>query len=265
MNAENRLLRRQLRNQHLRRKFRKPIPRTVVPSFFTLMNLFCGFAALVQIYEGKLEFGAWLIVFAAVFDMMDGFMARLANATTEFGIELDSLSDIVSFGVAPAFLFYSYSLNEMMFIGIIISSFPVLCGAVRLARFNVDARIEDPEFFKGLPIPALAMMLVALFLIFHPNPDLFDGFKHGFNSMLVPVIVLLSLLMVSTVPFDKIPRFKGDNLKKNKGKVYLFIFYFVAVVALQEYGLILVFSIFIAKGVIVSVRRFWKEIHEEPV
>ncbi len=265
MNAENRLLRRQLRNQHLRRKFRKPIPRTVVPSFFTLMNLFCGFAALVQIYEGKLEFGAWLIVFAAVFDMMDGFMARLANATTEFGIELDSLSDIVSFGVAPAFLFYSYSLNEMMFIGIIISSFPVLCGAVRLARFNVDARIEDPEFFKGLPIPALAMMLVALFLIFHPNPDLFDGFKHGFNSMLVPVIMLLSLLMVSTVPFDKIPRFKGDNLKKNKGKVYLFIFYFVAVVALQEYGLILVFSIFIAKGVIVSVRRFWKEIHEEPV
>lgn len=265
MNAEKRLLRRQLRNQHLRSKFRKPIPRTVVPSFFTLMNLFCGFAALVQIYEGKLEFGAWLIVFAAVFDMMDGFMARLANANTEFGIELDSLSDIVSFGVAPAFLFYSYSLYEMMFIGIIISSFPVLCGAVRLARFNVDARIEDPEYFKGLPIPALAMMLVALFLIFHPSPDLFDGFKYGFNSMIVPVIMLLSLLMVSTVPFDKIPRFKKGHLKKNRGKVYLFAFYFIAVVSLQEYGLILVFSIFIAKGVIVSVARFWREIHEEPV
>ncbi|TVQ69718.1 MAG: CDP-diacylglycerol--serine O-phosphatidyltransferase [Balneolaceae bacterium] len=264
MNPERRLTRRKLRNDHLRRKFRRPIPRTVVPSFFTLMNLFCGFVAITQIYEGKLEFGAWLIVIAAVFDMMDGFMARLANANTEFGIELDSLSDIVSFGVAPAFLFYSYSLNEMMIIGIIISAFPALCGAVRLARFNVDARIEDPDYFKGLPIPALAMMLVALFLIFQPNPELFEGFKYGINSMIIPVILLLSLLMVSTVPFDKIPKFKMHYLQQNRGKVYLFVFYFIAVVALQEYGLILVFSIFIAKGVIVSMSRFWKEIHEEP-
>ncbi len=264
MNAEKRILRRQLRNDHLRRKFRKPIPRTIVPSFFTLMNLFCGFVAIVQIYEGKLEFGAWLIVIAAFFDMMDGFMARLTNATTEFGIELDSLSDIVSFGVAPAFLFYSYSLNEMMIIGIIISAFPALCGAVRLARFNVDARVEDPDNFKGLPIPAQAMMLVALFLIFFPNPELFDGFKHGFNSMLVPVILLLSLLMVSTVPFDKIPRFNRNYLRSNRSRVYLFLFYFIAVVSLQEYGLILVFSIFIGKGVLLSVIRFWKEIHEDP-
>ena len=228
------------------------------------MNLFCGFVAILQIYEGKLEFGAWLIVIAAVFDLLDGFMARLANANTEFGIELDSLSDIVSFGVAPAFLFYSYSLNEMLIIGIIISAFPALCGAVRLARFNVDARIEDPDYFKGLPIPAQAMMLVALFLIFHPSPELFDGFKYGFNSILVPVILLLSLLMVSTVPFDKIPRFSKEHLKKNRGKVYLFLFYFIAVISLQEYGLILVFSIFIAKGVVVSVGRFWREIHQEP-
>lgn len=263
MNPEKKVLRRQQRNQHLRRKFRKPIPRVVVPSFFTLMNLFCGFAALLQVYQGKLEFGAWLIVIAAVFDLLDGFMARLANANTEFGIELDSLSDIVSFGVAPAFLFYSYSLHEMLFIGIIISSFPVLCGAVRLARFNVDARIEDPDYFKGLPIPAVAMMLVALYLIFQPSPELFDGFRYGFNSMIVPVILLLSLLMVSTVPFDKIPRFRKEYLRQNREKAYLFIFYFVAVVALQEYGLILVFSIVIAKGVIVALMRFWKEIHED--
>ena len=263
MNSEKRKLRRQLRNQHLRKKFSKPIPKTVVPSFFTLMNLFCGFVAIIQIYEGKLEFGAWLIVLAAVFDMMDGFMARLAQANTEFGIELDSLSDIVSFGVAPAFLFYSHSLNELMIIGIIISSFPALCGAVRLARFNVDARVEDPDYFKGLPIPALAMMLVALFLIFQNNMDLFDGFKHGFNSVIMPVILILSLLMVSTVPFDKIPRFKKGYLRENKGKLYLFIFYFSAVVILQIYGLILVFSIFILKGLTMAMIRFWREIHEE--
>ncbi|MDG5766467.1 CDP-diacylglycerol--serine O-phosphatidyltransferase [Balneolales bacterium ANBcel1] len=263
INPDKRQLRRQLRNSHLKRKFNRPIPRSVVPSFFTLMNLFCGFVAMVQIYEGKLEFGAWLIVLAAVFDMMDGFMARVTQGTSEFGIELDSLSDIVSFGVAPAFLMYSYSLNELMIMGIIISAFPALCGAVRLARFNVDARVEDPDYFKGLPIPSLAMMLVALFLIFHQSPELFDHFKYGFNSMMIPVILLLSLLMVSTVPFDKIPRFKKEYLRQNRRKVYLFLFYFVAVVTLQEYGLILVFSIFIAKGVIKSLVRFWQEIHQE--
>lgn len=265
MNPEKRKLRRQLRNDHLKKKFNRPIPRTVFPSFFTLMNMFCGFVAIIQIYEGKLEFGAWLVVLAALFDMMDGVMARMANATTEFGIELDSLSDIVSFGVAPAFLLYSYSLYEMQIIGIILSAFPALCGAVRLARFNIYARVEDPDYFKGLPIPALAMMLVALFIIFDDRPALFEGFKYGFNSMLIPVILLLSLLMVSTVPFDKIPRFKKDHLRLYRGRVYLFIFYFVAVVVLQEYGLILVFSIFIAKGVLMSLYRFWKEIHHDPL
>src|SRR5699024_8660341 len=75
---------------------RKQIPRIVVPSFFTLMNLFCGFLAIISISEGRLFFGAWLIVFAGLFDALDGFMARLSNATSQFGIELDSISDVVS-------------------------------------------------------------------------------------------------------------------------------------------------------------------------
>ena len=83
---------------------RKPIPRIVVPSFFTLMNLFCGFLAILSISEGRLFFGAWLIVSAGLFDALDGFMARLSNATSQFGIELDSISDVVSFGVAPGFI-----------------------------------------------------------------------------------------------------------------------------------------------------------------
>ncbi|MEX0681795.1 MAG: CDP-diacylglycerol--serine O-phosphatidyltransferase [Balneolales bacterium] len=265
MNPDKRILRRQLRNDRLKRKFNKPIPKTVVPSFFTLMNLFCGFTAIVQIFEGKLEFGSWLIVLAAIFDLLDGFMARLANANTEFGIELDSLSDIVSFGVAPAVLFYHLSLNELQIIGIIISALPVLCGAVRLSRFNLDARVEDPDYFKGLPIPAQAMMLVALFLIFKDNMTMFDMLTHGFNNVIIPVILLLSLLMVSTVPFDKIPKFRREHLRKYKWRAYLFLFYFVSIIIFQEYGLILVFSIFIAKGVIMALVRFWRELHDEAV
>ncbi|MDI6401132.1 CDP-diacylglycerol--serine O-phosphatidyltransferase [Balneolaceae bacterium ANBcel3] len=265
MSSESRLQRKQIRRDQLRRKFRRPIPRTVVPSFFTLMNLFCGFVSIILVSDGKYEFGAWLIVMAAVFDMMDGFMARLANADSEFGIELDSLSDIVSFGVAPAFLFYSFVMHELMIIGLIIAAFPALCGAIRLARFNINAKIEDQDVFKGLPIPAHAMMLVALFLIFHQSPELFESFKYGFNSVLIPIFIVLSVLMVSTVPFDKIPRFKKQQLKEQKGKVYLFLFYFISVVTLQEYGLILVFTVFILKGIVTAMVRFWKELHEELV
>lgn len=252
--------RRKVNNERLRQRFRKPIPRTIVPSFFTLMNLFCGFASILLVSEGKFEFGAWLIVIAGVFDVMDGFMARFANATSEFGIELDSLCDLVSFGVAPAFLLYSYSLNELMLIGIIISSIPALCGAVRLARFNVDSKIIDSPFFRGLPIPALAIMVVAFFLTFNDRLYLFENFEYGINSILIPMILLLSFLMVSTVPFDKIPRLSKGHARKNKARLVLFLVYFILIILFQEYGLIVVFSVFIAKALIMAAVQFWKEI-----
>lgn len=109
------------------------------------MNLFCGFLAIISIAEGRLFFGAWLIVFAGLFDALDGFMARLSNATSQFGIELDSICDVVSFGVAPGFLLYSYGLSELPFVGIILSALTPLCGAVRLARFNVEVQGERPD------------------------------------------------------------------------------------------------------------------------
>jgi CDP-diacylglycerol--serine O-phosphatidyltransferase len=86
------------------RRSRRPIPRVAVPSFFTLMNLLCGFGALTMIYDQRFDMAGWLIVLAGFFDALDGMMARLTNSTSLFGVELDSLSDIVSFGVAPAFV-----------------------------------------------------------------------------------------------------------------------------------------------------------------
>lgn len=256
---------RRLSNGRLRKKLKpRPIPRLVVPSFFTLMNLFCGFIALIQILEGKPEFGAWLIVFAGVFDMLDGLMARLANANSEFGIELDSLSDMVSFGAAPAILLYTFGLNELMVLGIIVCAFIPLCGAVRLARFNVDAKVDDnPTFFKGLPIPAQAIMFVAFYLTFAENTEIFEGFKYGVSSVLIPLIVLLSFLMVSTVPFDKMPRFSKGYMKQYKGRIFLFAFYFLLIITLQEYGLMIVFSVFILKGIVMAAIRFWNDVTGE--
>ncbi|SHE36903.1 CDP-diacylglycerol--serine O-phosphatidyltransferase [Fodinibius roseus] len=238
---------------------RKQIPRIVVPSFFTLMNLFCGFLAIISISEGRLFFGAWLIVFAGLFDALDGFMARLSNATSQFGIELDSISDVVSFGVAPGFLLYTFGLGEMPFVGIILSALPPLCGAVRLARYNVDAQEGPADFFRGLPIPSQAIMIAAFYLTFYNRLDLFAGFKYGANTVIVPLIILLSFLMVSTIPFDKIPSFDRQSIKKHKGKIALFVFYGILILLFQEIGLMMVFSAFILKGIIIGGILFFRE------
>lgn len=238
---------------------RKQIPRIIVPSFFTLMNLFCGFLAIISIAEGRLFFGAWLIVFAGLFDALDGFMARLSNATSQFGIELDSICDVVSFGVAPGFLLYTFGLNELPFVGIILSALPPLCGAVRLARYNVDVQDSRPDHFKGLPIPAQAIMIAAFYLTFFDRLELFMDFKNGINAVLIPLIILLSFIMVSTIPFDKIPSFDKKSIKKYKGRLFLFIFYGILIVFLQEVGLMIVFSAFILKGIALGAVIFWKE------
>ncbi len=238
---------------------RKQIPRTIIPSFFTLMNLFCGFLAIISIAEGRLFFGAWLIVFAGLFDALDGFMARLSNATSQFGIELDSISDVVSFGVAPGFLLYTFGLGGMPFVGIILSALPPICGAVRLARYNVDVQETRSDFFKGLPIPGQALMIAAFYLTFYNQLEIFEGFEYGLNTVLVPLIVLLSFLMVSTIPFDKIPSFDRESIQKNKGKLALFIFYGILILFFQEVGLMIVFSAFILKGVLIGAIVFWKE------
>ncbi|MEX0994710.1 MAG: CDP-diacylglycerol--serine O-phosphatidyltransferase [Balneolaceae bacterium] len=233
-----------------RRRRRRPIPKIVVPSFFTLMNLFCGFVSLILIADGNLILGSWLIVLAGLFDAFDGLMARLANATSEFGIELDSICDVVSFGVAPGFLIYHYGLNELALFGIILSTLPPLCGAVRLARFNVDTKYGGFEDFRGLPIPVQAIMLAAFVLTFIGSPELFEHMQFGVATVLIPIVILLSFLMVSTIPFDKLPKFDRQSFKNKKGKFIQFLIYLTLIIIFQEYGLMFVFSVYILKGLL---------------
>jgi len=211
-----------------------------------------------MVAEGNLIFGAWLIVVSGLFDALDGFMARLANATSEFGIELDSISDVVSFGVAPGFLLYTFILHELAIIGIILSALPPVCGAIRLARFNIDTKHVALDFYRGLPIPVQAVMVSALYLTFNKRMDWFSGFEHGYLSFIIPVVIMLSFLMVSTIPFDKIPRFDKKSVKKYKNRLILFFIYMLAIVVFQDIGLIVVFTLFILKGLILGAIVFWK-------
>lgn len=241
-----------------RKESKPPVNRRVaVPSFFTLMNLFCGFLSIISVADGELERGAWLIALAGLFDVFDGMMARLANATSDFGIELDSICDMVSFGVAPGFLIYTWSLSELGFVGIMISALPPLCGAIRLARFNVNARLQpSKEHFIGLPIPAQAIILGSFFLTFNGQNVFFDDFQYGINSVVVPAVLIVSVLMVSTIPFDKIPRFDKMSLKRRKGDFMLFVLYLLLIIFFRQYGIIAVFTIFLLKGVITGAIHF---------
>lgn len=248
------------RRHHLRGNKTPSNPRIAVPSFFTLMNLFSGFLAIISIAEGNLFRGAWLIIAAGLFDVFDGLMARLANASSDFGIELDSLSDMVSFGVAPGFLIYTFALEPFGLLGILISAIPPLCGAVRLARFNVNARLSPKaDYFIGLPIPSQAIILVSFFLTFRDNLEIFDFFKHGVNSVIIPLVVVASFLMVSTIPFDKIPRFDKASIKNKKWSFFLFFVYLIMILVFREYGLMAVIFIYMMKGIVSGAIRFFSE------
>src|SRR5690606_16254490 len=125
---------------------RRRIPRAAFPSTFTLLNLLSGFYAIIMTAQGDFDKAAWLVVAAGLFDAMDGMMARLVDGVSDFGIELDSLSDIVSFGVAPSFLLYEFGLNRLGLLGGVLAALPAICGAVRLARYNVSFS-EKKDYF----------------------------------------------------------------------------------------------------------------------
>ena len=220
-----------------------------IPSFFTLMNLLCGFGAITQIYEESFETAAWLILLGAFFDALDGMMARLTNSTSLFGVELDSLSDIVSFGVAPAFLVYVFGLNEYDLLGVFVAALPALCGAVRLARFNVTVEKEGdkPEFFCGLPIPVQAAAIVTLIL----NLEQYDWFEQhvSSNSLLIPVVAILAGLMVSNIPFDALPRPNIAYVRKHPYKMSALLLGLVLTVSFQHIGLLISITTYIIYGV----------------
>lgn len=169
----------------------------LLPNSLTLCGMFCGFFAILSAINGNFLYAAWAIILANVFDGLDGWIARLTNTSTRFGIELDSLSDLVAFGVAPSVMMFKWSLMPYNRLGWAVAFLFVACGALRLARFNVQTGAPGSKAFKGMPIPAAATVLASIVIFYY---EFWTG-TPGKNIYLLIITVLLSLLMVSTLRY----------------------------------------------------------------
>jgi CDP-diacylglycerol--serine O-phosphatidyltransferase len=193
----------------IRRRFGRGA--AILPSLFTTGNLFLGFWSMVKTLHGEYDEAAPLIGWAIVLDILDGRIARMTGTASEFGGELDSLADVISFGVAPALLAYAWGFSTVPRVGWLASFLFVTCGALRLARFNVQRHITDGRYFVGLPIPAAAAQ-VAAWVLCVPAPL---ARKDEAVAALV-LLVTFAFLMVSTLRYQS---FKKLDLRSRQSYI----------------------------------------------
>ena len=175
----------------------------ILPNLFTTGNLFCGFWAIISVFHEKFEYAAYAILLASVFDVLDGKVARLSGATSKFGVQYDSLADLVSFGIAPALLTFSWALRPYGKFGWLAAFLFVVCGALRLARFNVQSASGEVKYFKGLPIPAAALMIALTILLY------LELIETGWvkDIAVLAMIYVLAFLMVSNIRYFSFKEF----------------------------------------------------------
>lgn len=192
-----------------------------IPNTFTALNMGCGFMAILYAFHGEFYKACMFIVLGAIFDSVDGRVARLTHTQSSFGEQFDSLSDLVSFGVSPAILYYFRFLADLGRPGMIVCFLFMLSGALRLARFNANIDKNKSDYFQGLPIPGGATALISLVILSTDYPEIVS-----YKSLTIAYLLFYTILMISSIPF---PSFKNsDWVKKNKKKVLLIIFLVLA-------------------------------------
>jgi CDP-diacylglycerol--serine O-phosphatidyltransferase len=234
---------------------RKSLKRGVylLPNLVTTGGLFAGFYGIVATMKGDYYIAAWFILISAIFDALDGKVARLTGTTSQFGVEYDSLADIVSFGVAPGLLMYSWALKSFGKFGWLAAFLYVVCGALRLARFNVQVNTVESRRFVGLPIPAAAGMVASCVLLFYH----LGGSGTIRKVSVVLLIYVLAYLMVSNHSYHS---FKDPELVKRQpfGFLVLAIIFIIVIVAQPEIMLFSIASIYTASGPLGSVVKYFR-------
>ena len=201
-----------------RRKLRRGI--YLLPTMFTTGNLCCGFFSLIQSAHGHYESAALLLMLAGVLDGLDGRIARMTGTTSGFGVEFDSLADIASFGIAPAFLAYEWALAPFHRVGWLVAFLFVACAATRLARFNIQHAASDKRYFVGLPSPAAAGAVASVAFGFPEPPT-----HLGASVLVATLTATAALLMVSRIRYRS---FKNLDLRSPRS--YLNVLVIVAAI-----------------------------------
>ena len=222
----------------------------VLPNLFTSASLYAGFFSIISAINGDYVRAATAILVAGVLDGLDGAVARATKTTSAFGVQYDSLVDLISFGAAPGLMVYLWSLNVFGRIGWAVSFLFLACGALRLARFNVTTSTRDPSFFQGLPIPGAAATIASTVLLF----EQIDSSLILPSSAFLGLVLLLALLMVSNLDYISL---KNKGLFRSKPFNFLVLTALVfALAAIRpRHFLFFFFITYVASGPIVTVLR----------
>jgi len=236
----------------------------IIPSLFTCGNMSCGVLSVIMSIEDQFIPAAWFLIGSLVCDILDGRIARMTKTTSMFGMELDSLSDLVSFGIAPAMMMYMFVLHTMGKIGIAIAVLYVLCCALRLARFNVLAHTgEVHKHFVGLPTPASAGVIISFVLSYSllaPEgirlnsktiPALMELMPTFFRIMPI-VIVALSFLMVSNIPYLSFKKLKLSKIHTIELFAVLIVL-IILIVIFPQNTIFIIFSVYALSGLVIYV------------
>lgn len=226
----------------------------LLPNLFTIAGLFAGFYAIVTAMEGYFNYAAVAIFVAMIMDFFDGRVARLTNTQSAFGAELDSLSDMVSFGVAPALVIYSWSLEGLGKLGWLAAFIFAAAGALRLARFNTQVLVADKRYFQGLPIPAAAGVLASMVWLCVDSEILGDVV-----SMITAILaIIIAILMVSNVRYYS---FKEIDLKGRVPfvAILLVVLAFVGISLDPPKILFLIFFCYALSGPLLTLYALYKK------
>lgn len=234
------------------------INRSIAPNFFTAMNMVFGFLCIIYAGHGEFYKAAFMIVFASICDSLDGIVARLTKSSSKFGVELDSLADVISFGVAPSALVYYLHFNTLGTWGVVLSTFPMIFAAMRLARFNVQLVGFDKEFFYGLPAPGAALTLSAFIIFFYD-----DGLSLFQKNSLIPLTFCLSLLMISTFKYDTFPKFSKKSIAKSPIKFIIFVVGCILIFVTKGKAILPLFILYILYGIIRSIIKTIKQLSRQ--
>jgi len=234
--------------------------KVVVPSLFTLANMAFGFFAILAAMSGDCVKAVYCILFSYIMDVLDGRIARMLHAESPYGVEMDSFSDLVSFGVAPAIMMYQFALKDYNVIGSFVALMYVICGALRLIRFNVKANagLNSKNFFQGLPIPGAAGIMLSIVLAYTlaessgPRSIPWMTVLMPYIYSAIPfIVILLALLMVSNMPYVAL---KGHGVRLSSPKmILLLIAVFALICTYPQNALFIFFSIYAVSGVLVGL------------